>query len=318
MPSLTISEVQYYEGVQARQGLLVDDALPLEFGKKRKRSRKRERAPESVQIEVSRPLEVPEKYWNQRFGLFSRFNEGIRLDTESWFSVTPELIAIHIAHRVAKYARQTLVEGVSTESEEKDSKMLVLDCFCGVGGNAIQMAQFPGLRVLAVDIDPEKVAMARHNAGIYGVADRVTFLVADSIALLAALGGLKNALVFLSPPWGGPGYLSLHETGFRLQDIQVRSSVRTNDNGDSICVNGADLLRLARAVTPNVVYFLPRNISTDHLALSDSNVEVEGNVVNNKLKTKTVYYGGIAKLEQTSKDDGEVEVGVQAKKEETS
>ena len=180
------------------------------------------------------------------------------------------------------------------------------------------MAQFPGLRVLAVDIDPEKVAMARHNAGIYGVADRVTFLVADSIALLAALGGLKNALVFLSPPWGGPGYLSLHETDFRLQDIQVRSSVRPNDNGDSICVNGADLLRLARAVTPNVVYFLPRNISTDHLALSGSNVEVEGNVVNNKLKTKTVYYGGIAKLEQTSKDDGEVEVGVQAKKEETS
>lgn len=125
MPSLTISEVQYYEGVQARQGLLVDDALPLEFGKKRKRSRKRERAPESVQIEVSRPPEVPEKYWNQRFGLFSRFNEGIRLDTESWFSVTPELIAIHIAHRVAKYARQTLVEGVSTESEDASIRLFL-------------------------------------------------------------------------------------------------------------------------------------------------------------------------------------------------
>ena len=37
-------------------------------------------------------------YFKQRFILFSRFNEGIRLDCrESWYSVTPEPIARHIA-----------------------------------------------------------------------------------------------------------------------------------------------------------------------------------------------------------------------------
>ncbi|CAG2169712.1 unnamed protein product [Oppiella nova] len=39
------------------------------------------------------------KYWHQRYDLFSRFDEGIRMDSESWYSVTPERIAQHIAQR---------------------------------------------------------------------------------------------------------------------------------------------------------------------------------------------------------------------------
>ncbi|OTF71408.1 hypothetical protein BLA29_013244, partial [Euroglyphus maynei] len=39
-------------------------------------------------------------YWRQRYILFSRFNQGIRLDDESWYSVTPEAIAKHIAERL--------------------------------------------------------------------------------------------------------------------------------------------------------------------------------------------------------------------------
>lgn len=33
------------------------------------------------------------KYWLQRYSLFSRFDQGIRLDRTGWFSVTPEAIA---------------------------------------------------------------------------------------------------------------------------------------------------------------------------------------------------------------------------------
>ena len=40
-----------------------------------------------------------EKYWEQRYRLFSRFDEGIQMDTEGWDSVTPERIAMHIAKR---------------------------------------------------------------------------------------------------------------------------------------------------------------------------------------------------------------------------
>ena len=42
------------------------------------------------------------KYWSQRYRLFSKWNEGIRMDKESWFSVTPEKIAEHIAGNIIK------------------------------------------------------------------------------------------------------------------------------------------------------------------------------------------------------------------------
>jgi hypothetical protein len=41
------------------------------------------------------------QYWAQRYRLFSRYDEGIQLDEESWYSVTPEKIAEHIAERSA-------------------------------------------------------------------------------------------------------------------------------------------------------------------------------------------------------------------------
>jgi trimethylguanosine synthase len=60
------------------------------------------------------------KYWFQRYSLFSRFDEGVKMDEEGWFSVTPEIIAKHQASRCGNG--------------------LVIDAFTGVGGNAIQFA----------------------------------------------------------------------------------------------------------------------------------------------------------------------------------
>jgi hypothetical protein len=42
----------------------------------------------------SNPLK---KYWLQRYSLFSEFDKGVILDDESWYSVTPEIIAWHQA-----------------------------------------------------------------------------------------------------------------------------------------------------------------------------------------------------------------------------
>jgi predicted O-methyltransferase YrrM len=33
--------------------------------------------------------------------------------------------------------------------------------------------------VIAIDIDPEKIKIARHNAEVYGVADRIEFIVGN-------------------------------------------------------------------------------------------------------------------------------------------
>jgi hypothetical protein len=57
-------------------------------------------------LSVTRPPRPPrsaglsprlEKYWLQRYSLFSRYDEGIKLDEEGWYSVTPEVVARHQA-----------------------------------------------------------------------------------------------------------------------------------------------------------------------------------------------------------------------------
>ena len=62
--------------------------------------------------------------------------------------MTPERIAQHIADRCRCD--------------------VVVDAFCGVGGNAIQFA-FTCNRVIAIDIDPAKIELAKNNAAVYGV-----------------------------------------------------------------------------------------------------------------------------------------------------
>ncbi|KAJ1954718.1 RNA trimethylguanosine synthase activity protein, partial [Dispira parvispora] len=129
--------------------------------------------------------EVPRqliKYWHQRYNLFSQYDKGIWMDEQGWYSVTPEAIAHDIAKRC---------EGKT-----------VIDAFCGVGGNTIQFAQVC-TRVIAIDIDPQRLECAKHNAEVYGVADKIEFILGDFFDLASRLSA---DVVFLSPPWGGPEY----------------------------------------------------------------------------------------------------------------
>lgn len=83
---------------------------------------------------------VPDKYWGQRYRYFSKFDEGVAMDEEGWYSVTPEAIALHIAERVCCD--------------------VVVDPFVGCGGNAVQFALVCHL-VFAIDLDPVKLEHAR-------------------------------------------------------------------------------------------------------------------------------------------------------------
>ncbi|RKP12908.1 RNA cap guanine-N2 methyltransferase-domain-containing protein [Piptocephalis cylindrospora] len=199
------------------------------------------------------------KYWHQRHRLWSRFNEGIRMDYEGWFSVTPERVATHIAQRC--------------------QSNIVIDAFCGVGGNAIQFA-FVCERVIAIDIDPVRLACAKHNAEIYGVADRIDFILGNFMQLAPRLHG---DVVFLSPPWGGPEYLA----------------EKTYDIQSMIPMDGNVLFHLARTITPNIAYFLPRNTSMDQLAMlaGPSGVcEVEQAHMRGKTKCIMAYYGELVDM----------------------
>ena len=55
-------------------------------------------------------------------------------------------------------------------------------------------------------------AIAKHNAAVYGVEDRIEFVLGDFFHVAK---DLRADAVFLSPPWGGPEYLK--EPVFKLK-----------------------------------------------------------------------------------------------------
>lgn len=61
-----------------------------------------------------------------------------------------------------------------------------MDAFAGVGGNAIQFALTCD-RVIAVELCPHRLELARHNAQVYGVAHKIEFVHADFLELAATL-----------------------------------------------------------------------------------------------------------------------------------
>ncbi|XP_052835974.1 trimethylguanosine synthase [Drosophila gunungcola] len=226
--------------------------------KQRKADKLRARMPEFMLEESGQMV----KYWFKRFSLFSRFDRGIRLDRESWFSVTPEKIAKQTSRRLACD--------------------LIVDGFCGCGGNAIQFANTCG-RVIAVDIDAEKLAMAKHNASIYGVAHKIEFIHADFLQF-AASTRIRPDVVFLSPPWGGPDYQ-------KQANFDIEKSL--------LPVGASKLMQLSRRLASDVSFFLPRNANMSQvIALSGpgQQCEVEHNYLDTRMVALTAYYGsGIIK-----------------------
>lgn len=72
----------------------------------------------------------------------------------------------------------------------------VADIACGTGWSSIAMAHaYPSIHVDGVDLDPDAITAAGQNAGRTGVADRVTFSVADA-ATLSRTGGYDLVTIF--------------------------------------------------------------------------------------------------------------------------
>ncbi|WP_308282894.1 THUMP-like domain-containing protein [Pseudonocardia nigra] len=75
-----------------------------------------------------------------------------------WEQASAEVVARHRAHRYAEFGA-------------------IADLCCGIGGDLVALAA--GSDVLAVDRDPLHLWMALQNAGVHGMADRVTTRNAD-------------------------------------------------------------------------------------------------------------------------------------------
>ncbi|MCJ1369744.1 hypothetical protein MMC20_000956, partial [Loxospora ochrophaea] len=132
-----------------------------------------------------------QKYFHQRYSIFSKYDDGIWMTDDAWFGVTPEPVASKIA--------QHFVESVP------QGKTIIIDAFAGAGGNTIAFASSTKWkRVYAIEKDPQVLACAKHNAEVYGVSDKISWYLGDCFEIireqLPELG--EYSVIFASPPWG--------------------------------------------------------------------------------------------------------------------
>jgi len=166
------------------------------------------------------PSVVHDKYWAQRRRLFKKFDEGIQLDAEGWYSVTPEVVADHVASRFADASAQLFRCPANNNRDARGGRgggsgnrrvgqrkrqpksMVILDAFCGCGGNAIAFAKLPPSVVsliVCIDVDRKKLRMAAHNASIYGIPpNRILFVEANSTAVMERC--YRDGNLIMDPP----------------------------------------------------------------------------------------------------------------------
>lgn len=198
------------------------------------------------------------KFWKKRYLLFSKFDEGVYLTSELWYSVTPEATARFTAKLVKKLL--------------PDCKN-VLDICCGGGGNTIQFAEvFES--VGGIDVSANNLVCSKHNSAIYGVEEKTWFVLGDWNQLSGSkdwvpldLPDGKFDFVFCSPPWGGPDYKRL-----QIFDLHAMQPFGLRQICHSV-----------RKFTDNFGLFLPRTLDLDQLR------EVTHELYGDKCKTRVVY-----------------------------
>lgn len=162
----------------------------------------------------------------------SAFHEAVQYDEVSLYSATDQLTA-----RATARVLRTL-PGVTAAST-------VTDATACIGGNTLEFAR-AFAHVHAVELDPVRASMLRHNLAWLQLDRGVTVHEADYCDLQATL---RQDVVFLDPPWGGKRY---------KQQERVRLYLSDRDVGD-LC--GAILTHTAHAVVK-----VPRNFDVCHFA----------------------------------------------------
>ncbi|MBS1889928.1 MAG: hypothetical protein JST59_01430 [Actinobacteria bacterium] len=170
------------------------------------------------------------KYFIKRFFLFEKFDDGILLDEESWYSV--------VAEPISKWLKNRLLES-------KIHLNSILEPFVGVGGIAVHLSCIAH-RYIVNDLDPTKIEMLRNNLSVYGVDQtNIEFMCQDFLNMKP----FKTDLVILCPPWGG--------TNLELYDREQLDSIMQPKL--------SDILRHARLFSNNLILQMPKNTNIRNL-----------------------------------------------------
>ena len=164
------------------------------------------------------------------FASFERRTE-LLIDEEAAYSVSNETSAA----KVAKIAKDLKAD-------------VVIDATACVGGNTMGFAKVFS-SVVAIELDPEKVKMLRHNLKISGHDLRVIH--GDCLTEIPRLQ-FPSMIVFADPPWGGRNYKFQPEP-----DVHLKGSSSSLDALVDVCADHPSISHL--------LLKLPFNFDTESL-----------------------------------------------------
>lgn len=158
----------------------------------------------------------------------------------------------------------------------------ILDAGCGTGNTATQIArQFPGSRVLGVDLTPNSVAIARDNAIRKGVQNadfhvdnlltmdlKQTFDVILNIGVLHHLSDMHSGVENLARHLADDGYLVLW-----LYGRYGRFRLNLNQRMFRVLFQKIDDLPTKVALTKRALGILPKQYTSCHFNVPSSNFE---------------------------------------------
>ena len=168
-------------------------------------------------------------FWYQRYYYYSKFDEGIKMDNESWYSVTPEIIAEYTAKLANKNS-------------------IIIEGFCGSGGNVIQFSKYCK-KVYAIDIDEKKLDICKNNCKIYNCPENIIFIHSDFLKIDKYKENIKGDFIFLSPPWGGIQY--------KNNEIYCIKNLMKPDI--------SEIIKMSLKVSKYIMFYLPRTLMLEEL-----------------------------------------------------
>ena len=90
--------------------------------------------------------------------------------------------------------------------------------------------------------------MAKQNTAIYGVLDKIEFIVGD---FFKQENQIKSDVIVTSPPWGGPEYSKMDVIG--LLDLYMYT-----------------ILEVGKTIAPKILLHLPKNLNKNEVCTSSS------------------------------------------------
>lgn len=223
----------------------------------------------------------PRKCGDKRDFFFRNLDYELRnqlqVDEVAEFSVTDFEMATKISQAVlnlfspkddttSESGNEDHEDGSTTTEQRKKYPLVVTDGTACVGGNVLSFCDF-FTRVNAVENDPARVQMLRHNLQVL----QKTNAKCIHANYLDVMLELQQDVVFLDPPWGGPEYKDLGKVDLFLGGLPLHE-ICTRLKASAKCVvlkvpSNFDDAKFSQHVPGNVV--IRRDLKKMHLVVLD-------------------------------------------------